>query len=717
MIGVPRWDRGTLVDAGAARWVAIDGSTVGEITADNALVGRAAGDGVGGPVVSVGDEDWIAFSNWREGGVFESAAITHVVGAGPYVGEVSAANSLYGASPADRIGSGGFVRLPNGSLLVLSPDYDAPGEGNSGAITRFDAGVARTGPIGPANSVVGRSLDRLGTSGSVTVLADGHVVIAVPDANRNPVPQVGAVAFRRSDQPLTGWLDPANALYGSVELDRVGSGGIRALADGSYLVLSPNADLPGIVDAGAATFGAAGVGVSGIVSAANSRVGRAAGDRVGSGGATALANGGAVVLSPLWRSDAGVASAGAATLMRGAADAGPVEAGNSLVGATGNDFMGASIEALANGHYVVQTRAWNGLPAHRGAVTWGHGAKGAVGAISSTRSVVGRGGAGGLSSITNVVTLDDGNYVIGAPRWEDESGTQLGAAFWMDGSGPAAGPIEVFIDRATVGSRTGGQTGAVVYALPGGAHLVWTALLDGPAFDGVRSALTQVPAMPDAGRIVTFANSLYGGTVMGGLPEAAPLVFPRTDGSWVSIDSRFTVVGVQGLSGAVSFGWADGSTIGPISRENSIIGDAGRLFPGFVFFRWQQSDPDRHALMVERSARPGFVMMWPGIGTSTRLVRLDPPPGGDSVEAVVRVRADGETPTGRVEVRDQRGVVRCATAAGVPVGAGTIEFRCTVDTSTAPADSLAAEFFGYPRFAFSRSAALEAGQFVDGFEF
>lgn len=189
VIGAPRWDRGSLVDAGAARWVAIDGSTVGEITAGNALVGRAAGDLVGGAVASVGDSDWIAFSNWRDGGVFESAAITHVVGTGPFAGEVSAANSLYGASPADRIGSGGLVRLPNGSLLVLSPDHDGPGEGNSGAITRFDPGVVRTGPIGPDNSLLGRSLDRLGTTGSVTVLADGQIVVA--GARRRPGPWCG----------------------------------------------------------------------------------------------------------------------------------------------------------------------------------------------------------------------------------------------------------------------------------------------------------------------------------------------------------------------------------------------------------------------------------------------------------------------------------------------------------------------------------------------
>jgi hypothetical protein len=740
VIGAPRWDRGSLVDAGAARWVALDGSTVGEITPANALVGRNAGDLVGWSVWPVGDSDWIAFSSWREGGVFDSAAITQAVG-GALVGEVSAANSLFGASPADQIGSGGLVRLPNGSLLVLSPWHDGPGEANNGAITRFDPGVARAGPIGPDNSLLGRSLDRLGTERSVMVLPDGHILIVAPDANRNPAVQVGAVAFRRSDQPLTGWLDPTNALYGGVDLDRVGSGGVRVLADSGYLVLSPNVDLPGLVDAGAATIGSAGVGVSGLVSAANSRVGRAAGDRIGSGGATALRNGGAVVLSPAWRSDSGVAAAGAATWMRSAIDVGPVDAGNSLIGATTGDFNNATAAALANGHYVVETRAWNGLPAHRGAVTWGDGATGALGAISPTRSIVGPpAGFGGSSVFTNVTALDDGNYVISAPWWTDTSGGRHGAAFWIDGGMRSFGPLEGFVGRATFGLRPGGRTGSLIFALAGGGHLVWTEQFDAP--NGVLTALTQIPAAPSSPTLVTAGNSLFGGFGLGGsVSFAAPFIEARADGTWIASTPFFTPPGGAGNVGAMTFGWADGSTVGMIRPDNGVIGDRSfgiamaegtpvvdrsgvassdlpqsPPFTGGIRIRPEAIDPVRNTLIVRRAARPGYVLMWPGLQTTTRLLRLAASASGDSIEAIGRVGAAGAMPTGRIEVRDSRGAVRCATAAGVPVGDGSIEFRCVVDTSAGDAGPFAAEFFGYPRFAFSRSAALEASRFVDGFE-
>lgn len=716
VIGAPHWDRGSLIDAGAVRWMPFDGSSVGEITPANALVGRQAGDRVGREVRAIGDEDWVAFSNWQPDGIFESGAITHVVGGGQFVGEVSADNSLYGNSPGDRIGSGGLVPLPNGSLLVLSPDHDAPGEGNSGAITRIDPGLARSGPIGPANSLVGRSLDRLGASGSVTVLADGHLVIHVPDADRGGAVDVGAVAFRRIDEPLVGTLTPTNALFGSFQLDRIGSGGIRPLADGSYLVLSPIADLPGIVDAGAVTFGPAGVGITGLVSAANSLIGRSVGDRVGSGDATALVNGGAVVLSPNWHSDSGVAGVGAASLIRGSGDTGPVDAGNSLVGASSGDFANAQVIALANGHYVVGTRAWNGLPEHRGAVTWGDSITGAVGAISPTRSLVGPAGSGGPSLIGGLVALDDGHYVIGAPGWRDADGIPVGAAFWIDGSAPATGPIEARLGRATIGTVAGGATGRAIHALRGGAHLVSSGRVETP--DGVRTALTWIPGQPLGPTAVDASNSLHGAVANDGA-ISWPVVSVREDGSWLSMEPRFTLPGISGWLGALSFGWADGSTRGPIAPTNSVIGDRpiSPIPPsGGVPVPFLAEDPVRHTVISRRSGSPSLVLLWPGSATTTSLIRLDGPFDEAPIETVVRVWA-AESPTGRIEVRDQRGALRCTSADGIPIGKRTIEFRCLVDASTEPAIVLAAEFHGYPRFAFSRSAAVEAGQFFDGFEF
>lgn len=732
VIGAPRWDRGTLVDAGAARWLALDGSNVGPISAANALLGRHAGAGVGQWVTHLGKHDWLAGSNWFEDGLFATGAITHVVGGGVYAGEVTAANSLFGASSADQTGSGGRVRLPNGSLLVLSPWHDGPGEPDGGAVTRLDPGVAKVGPIGPENSLLGRSLDRLGAAGSVTVLADGHIVITVPDANLNPAVQVGAVAYRRSDQPLTGWLEPANALYGSVELDRVGSGGIRVLADGSYLVLSPNADVGGLTDAGAATIGPVGVGVAGLVTAANSRVGRSAGDRVGSGGATALANGGVVVLSPQWRSDAGVAGAGAATLLRNANDAGPVDAGNSLVGATNGDFTGAAVAALTNGHYLVQTRAWNGLPEYRGAVTWGNGVTGVTGAISPAQAIVMPAiGAFGLSP--SAVALSDGNYVIAAPGWGDERLGMVGAAFWIDGSGPSAGPLDDFRGRATLGASPNAQTAMMVYALRNGGHLVWSAQMRTPL--GVRVGLTQIPANPQASTVATAARSLYGAPGLGGGPVNAPTVVARADGSWIAAHPFFTTVN----SGAMTFGWADGSTVGEIQHSNSVIlsvgpgSGAGAAAAGPSQMLSADSaeapasipitpvtilpiaeDVARDTLLVPNGTRRGFILMWPGIETRSHLWWWES--GGSVLDAVVRVSAAGMRPLGRVELRDQRGRVRGVCGDGQPFGPMTLEFRCTVDADSDPPATLAAEFYGYPRFAFSRSNALEAGQFVDGFE-
>ncbi|NIP98627.1 MAG: hypothetical protein GWO24_36560, partial [Akkermansiaceae bacterium] len=122
------------------------------------------------------------------------------------------------------------------------------------------------------------------------------------------------------DTRLTGALGSANSLVGSGANDRVGSGGVTVLADGNYVVSSPEWDSGAVADVGAATWGSGASGVRGPIGPANSLVGSTAGDRVGA--VTALANGNYVVSSPEWDSGA-------------AADVGAVTWGSGNTGATG----------------------------------------------------------------------------------------------------------------------------------------------------------------------------------------------------------------------------------------------------------------------------------------------------------------------------------------------------------------------------------------------
>ena len=136
------------------------------------------------------------------------------------------------------------------------------------------------------------------------------------------------------DRGLTGTVSAANSLVGSTAGDLVGQI-MMALANGNYVVSSPNWDNGAAANAGAATWGDGTRGITGTVSAANSLVG---GDEV-----VALANGNYVVSSPYWDNGA-AANAGAATWGDGTRGmTGTVSAANSLVGSRASDMIGLSM--------------------------------------------------------------------------------------------------------------------------------------------------------------------------------------------------------------------------------------------------------------------------------------------------------------------------------------------------------------------------------------
>jgi len=102
------------------------------------------------------------------------------------------------------------------------------------------------------------------------------------------------------------------------------------------VVVSPYWDNAAVVDAGAVTWGNGNGGSAGLVAASNSLVGTSAGDSIGSDGVVALGNGSYVVMSPQWN-NAAIAGAGAITLRRGNDRLGAtVTAENSVRGAAEN---------------------------------------------------------------------------------------------------------------------------------------------------------------------------------------------------------------------------------------------------------------------------------------------------------------------------------------------------------------------------------------------
>src|SRR5690606_9957136 len=240
----------------------------------------------------------------------------------------------------------------------------------------------------------------------------------------------------------------ANSLTGSTAGDRVGDiypgPGVVELANGHYVVASPEWSNGTAQAAGAVTWASGEGASSGVVSPANSLVGTTAHDRVGTRVA-ALANGHYVVGSPGW-DHAGIVNAGAATWANGGSGLqGPVTATNSLIGTSDGDGVAEEVTALANGQYVVASYLWQDAT---GAVTWANCESGMTGTGSAGTPLVpaGRGDCVGCNESPEVATitpLANGNYVVVSAGWLDPSGTgtSIGAVTWLDGSGPATGIV------------------------------------------------------------------------------------------------------------------------------------------------------------------------------------------------------------------------------------------------------------------------------------
>ena len=343
--------------------------------------------------------------------------------------------NLINPAPAgsDTFGNS-IVVLSNGNVVVTDPTSGLVAA-NAGAVFLYNG---QTGAL--LGTLTGStSGDQVG-SGGVTVLSNGNYVVKSPFWHNGGTAVGAATWVNGNGGPVTA-VSAANSLIGSTSGDEVGSGGVTALTNGNYVVISPFWQNAG-TEVGAVTWGNGSVGTTGAVSAANSLVGSSSGDEVGSDGVTALTNGNYVVSSSFWLNPDG--SGGAVTWGNGVGGTvGPVSATNSLVGATNS----GEVVAPGNCHWHLSDRQLMSIsspywqnpdcsPFPFGAVTWGNGSSGTVGDVAPTNSLVGSTdwdsvGSGGVTALSN------GGYVVSSPGWQN-GGVGVGAVTLL--AKPAAAP-------------------------------------------------------------------------------------------------------------------------------------------------------------------------------------------------------------------------------------------------------------------------------------
>ena len=528
------WDNGAVINVGAVTWGSATTGVTGVVSAANSLVGGTASDQVGSAgLVALSNGNYVVSSTlWDNGVVVNAGAVTWSSGTAGVTGVVSAANSLVGGTASDQVGNGGISELHNGNYVVRSTLWDNGAEVNAGAVTWGSSTSGVSGLVSAANSLIGSAAsDQVGNNG-VIVLNNGNYVVRSSAWDNGAVVNAGAVTWGSGTTGVKGEVSAANSLIGSTASDQIGSSGVIALNNGNYVVNSPGWDDGLVVNAGAVTWGSGTTGVKGELSAANSLIGGTASDQVGNNGVAALNNGNYVVSSGGW--DNGVViNVGAVTWVNGATGiTGFVSPANSLIGSTASDQIGSSgVTPLNNGNYVVVSPVWdNGAVVNVGAVTWGSGTSGLTGVVSPANSVIGSTANDQIGNF-GVTPLSNGNYVVTSTVWDNGASLNAGAATWGNGATGVSG--EVSAANSLVGGAANDSVGNFgVIALNNGNYVVDSANWKNGAAANA-GAVTWGNGATGVSGAVSPANSLVGSTANDTVGNFG--VIPLSNGNYVVV--------------------------------------------------------------------------------------------------------------------------------------------------------------------------------------
>jgi Repeat of unknown function (DUF5650)/Secretion system C-terminal sorting domain len=436
LVSSPSWKNGSLFRAGAVTWCSGITGITGEINSSNSLISSEVNNALGNSIISLSNGNYVVLnSGWDNGAIVNVGAVTWGNGITGITGLANSNNSLVGSTAGDGVGSRGIFALSNGNYIVRSPTWDNTTTVDVGAVTWCNGTSGLSGTVNSSNSLVGTQINDQVGLGGITALSNGNYVVSSPVWDNGAIPDAGAVTWGNGTTGTTGAVSSSNSLVGRIEGDRTGSNGVTALTNGNYVVSSPfwNKEVAG-GNHGAVTWGNGTMGITGIVSNTNSLVGFSGQELVGNGGITALPNGNYVVVSLNY----GMApNSGAVTWGNGTTGVvGGVSNLNSLLGVRNNDQAGSGgITVLSNSNYIVSSPNWdNGWEtADAGAVTWGSGTTGVFGNISSSNSLIGN-STGDQIGNGGVIALSDGNFVVKSPNFDNATTIDAGAVTLGNGA-------------------------------------------------------------------------------------------------------------------------------------------------------------------------------------------------------------------------------------------------------------------------------------------
>ncbi len=554
-------------DAGAA--YLFNGATGALIST---LTGSHADDNVGSGVIDLGNGNFVILSAfWDDGIATDVGAVTWGSGVTGVSGIVSAANSFVGSTADDLVGDGGIVVLTNGNYVISSPTWDDGLTADVGAVTWGNGATGSAGVVSSANSLIGSTaFDSVGDG--IFMLTNGNYVVTSEAWDNGVAIDAGAVTWANGTTGLAGVVSTTNSLVGSTTDDQIGNNGVAALSNGNYVVQSQDWDRGAIVDAGAITFADGTTGITGAITDTNSLVGSTAGDRLSNGGLFKLTNGNFVLCNSRW-DNGPIVDAGAVTLVSGTTGiTGMISAANSLVGDSANDDIGVGgITVLNNGNYVIRSPKWDdGVTINAGAVTWANGTTGITGFIDNTNSLVGVTAEDNVG-FYGVASLSNGHYVINSPFFDDATNSRIdvGAVTWGNGAGGTVGTVSAA--NSLIGSHADDQVGVgSITPLTNGHYVVSSPYWDNDTVVDAGAATWLNGTAPFSGEI-SATNSLVG-TQMDDLVSLYG-VTDLANGNYVVISPNWDdATGPVTNVGAVTWGNGATGTSGAVSSTNSLVG-------------------------------------------------------------------------------------------------------------------------------------------------
>lgn len=567
----PFWNNGAIADAGAVTWCSGVTGCVGTVSAANSLVGSSPSDQVGGEIVLLNNGSYLVSSlRWDRGSVTDVGAVTWCPGTQACAGAVSVTNSLVGKSAGDQVGRGTLRLLANGNYVVGTSTWDNGPALNAGAVTWCSGTGGCVGEVSPANSLVGSVTNDW--IGAVYALANGHYVAGSSMWDNGNIVDAGAVTWCDGTLGCTGVVSVTNSLVGSSPEDWVGYGGfilnnVLPLDNGNYVVYSPGWNSPTAQDAGAITWCSGEHGCVGTITTTNSLVGSNTNDVVGVGGIMTLTNNSYVVSSPYWDNET-VTDAGAVTWCSSQGGCvGPVGINNSLVGSSVEDMVGMhTAQALANDNYIVRSPEWNnGDIPNAGAVTWCSGAVGCVGAVTTANSLVGQAPYDQVGAYYGAM-LTDGDYVVASPDWDNGPVVDVGAVTWCNGQSGCVGAVQAA--NSLMGSTAGDKVGGYIAALPNGSYIIESIYWNNGAIQDA-GAVTWCSGVQGCLGVVSAANSLVGSTAGDQVGRQGSVVL--TNGHYV-VPAPYWDNGPAVDAGAVTWCNGSGGCVGAVSASNSLVG-------------------------------------------------------------------------------------------------------------------------------------------------